>query len=503
VSKSRKTHIGSRDDKTWKADKFWEEYDFIVCAVNSTKARLEIDKMCILHQKTMLDCGMKGAQASTQVIIPFKSQTYGESNDTYDSPFRVHDRVHTFPQAIEDCIVWAQNHISREFFQPFELFQEYSKDPQRFIQEIKEAYGNRDIDDYPYQLRDLKKILQIPCKVTPELCLQYAIQLFEEQFSTCIIKLFANFNPDKIQENGKPFWKSGRNCPKVLTLDPEDETHASFILSTANLYAKMFDLPLFTDNFATAQQAKSITLSQNIQAITTKECIQILETRKLSSFPKIIEMKENRESKLQLDFISTASILRARIYSIEEAPLYKISMVAGDFSPALITTATTITGALSLELFKLTLNQGIQMMRNMFLNLEVPMYVCSEPAEPTKTEDKEYHNIFMGPVKAFPSAFTPWDTIDIKGPMTVLEILQYFKKKYGIKISILCSSSTMLYNTFMPQGGNYFLLPPDGAFNLRSEEKITPDSKCLILEASAEGPNDEYDILLPTIRYFR
>ena len=42
-------------------------------------------------------------------------------------------------------------------------------------------------------------------------------------------------------------------------------------------------------------------------------------------------------------------------------------------------------------------------MRNTFLNLEVPLFVFSEPAEPKKTTDKEYDPLFMGPVKVFPT----------------------------------------------------------------------------------------------------
>ena len=108
-------------------------------------------------------------------------------------------------------------------------------------------------------------------------------------------------------------------------------------------------------------------------------------------------------------------------------------------------------------------------MRNVFINLEVPMYVCSEPAEPNKTTDKEYHPIFMGPVKALPPGeysflkknlwqylldFTAWDTIDIQGPMTILEIIQYFQKKYGVKLSIISLSSAVLYITYMPEPTN-------------------------------------------------
>jgi len=62
-------------------------------------------------------------------------------------------------------------------------------------------------------------------------------------------------------------------------------------------------------------------------------------------------IEDSRENGLYADLIIAASILRARNFLVPETPSYKIKMVAGKFSPALITTATSITGALSFETF--------------------------------------------------------------------------------------------------------------------------------------------------------
>ena len=45
---------------------------------------------------------------------------------------------------------------------------------------------------------------------------------------------------------------------------------------------------------------------------------------------------------------------------------------------------------------------------------------------------------------------------------------------------------------------------PEEAFNLKSQVKEDFDgSNFLLLEASAEGPDDETEILIPSIRYIR
>jgi len=57
--------------------------------------------------------------------------------------------------------------------------------------------------------------------------------------------------------------------------------HASFILAAANLYAKMFDLPLFIDKFAVALQGKNLTPFRSRIAheeASANEFIQILKS---------------------------------------------------------------------------------------------------------------------------------------------------------------------------------------------------------------------------------
>ena len=41
-------------------------------------------------------------------------------------------------------------------------------------------------------------------------------------------------------------------------------------------------------------------------------------------------------------------------------------------------------------------------MRNVFVNLALPLFLFSEPLPPTKAVDKEYDEILLGPVKAIP-----------------------------------------------------------------------------------------------------
>ena len=41
-------------------------------------------------------------------------------------------------------------------------------------------------------------------------------------------------------------------------------------------------------------------------------------------------------------------------------------------------------------------------MRNLFVNLALPLFLFSEPLPPNKAIDKDYDPILLGPVKAIP-----------------------------------------------------------------------------------------------------
>ena len=148
----KKVRIGSSEDKAWKCDEFWEEYDVIFCAVDNLKARQEVDKKCIMYKKPMLECGMSGAKASSQIIIPFKSQTYGESNDSYDSPAIPLDKLINFPNTMEDCVIRARDIVEQEFCRTTQYFLDFQKNPQTFIGRMKKDMTGAYSDRFPHEV---------------------------------------------------------------------------------------------------------------------------------------------------------------------------------------------------------------------------------------------------------------------------------------------------------------------------------------------------------------
>ena len=72
--------------------------------------------------------------------------------------------------------------------------------------------------------------------------------------------------------------------------------------------------------------------------------------------------------------------LRAEVYTIITTDRATIKKIAGKIIPAISTTTAFVTGAIAVELYKLTAGlKAIENYRSCFVNLSMPMICFSEP----------------------------------------------------------------------------------------------------------------------------
>eukprot|EP00831_Metopus_contortus_P017450 TRINITY_DN1735_c0_g1_i2.p3 TRINITY_DN1735_c0_g1~~TRINITY_DN1735_c0_g1_i2.p3 ORF type:complete len:226 (-),score=52.16 TRINITY_DN1735_c0_g1_i2:46-723(-) len=163
-----------------------------------------------------------------------------------------------------------------------------------------------------------------------------------------------------------------------------------------------------------------------------------------------VEFEKDDDTNFHVDYIHATANLRARNYSIPECDKLKTRGVAGHIIPAIATTTAMIVGSMVNELFKTVQKiEKIELYKNAFVNLAIPMFVFSEPAEAIKIKSKEMDPIMGGPVIAIPEGHTKWDKIEMKGPLKLKDFMEHFKKEYNVSVTMVVCGELPLYMDMM------------------------------------------------------
>lgn len=502
-------------------DDFWEGLDCVTNAVDNVKARLFVDSRCVFYGKHLFESGTLGTKCNTQVVIPHKTQSYGDSQDPAEESIPL-CTLKNFPYQIEHTIQWARDFFEGVFVEGPNEYQKYSENPAKYIDMVKQEFKQQP-NLLRSRLETVNKIANYLENASHDTCITLAREMFQDTFHNMIAQLLHTFPPDHKTESGQLFWSGLKRLPKILDYDPNDKTHAEFIFATANLFAYVFGLEPIKDKQEAAEKAAAVKVhSFNPKKVVIKESdndnkvekaeddevrieelTQLLKAAKISGRRKIntIEFEKDDDTNFHIDFISAVANLRARNYSIEEVPRHKVKLIAGKIIPAIATATAMIVGAVGFEMFKFVAGKDVSVFRNAFCNLAIPMWVFSEPLPPIKNKDKEYDEILMGPVKAVPPGWTNWDKIDIQGPKTLEAIFAEVKERYGVNLSIVTIGDIMIYTAGMTSKERLKLTPEEAYKQVKGED-YNPIRKYIEITASGETL-DGVDAILPSIRYNR
>ncbi|KAF3852131.1 hypothetical protein F7725_005486 [Dissostichus mawsoni] len=141
-----------------------------------------------------------------------------------------------------------------------------------------------------------------------------------------------------------------------------------------------------------------------------------------------------------VDFVTSASALRARMYAIEPADRLKTKRIAGKIIPAIATATAAVAGLVALELIKVVGGYDFESFKNCFFNLAIPVMVLTEPAPLKQTLIRD--NIY----------FSIWDCWTIFGheDFTLSEFMNAVREKYGMEPTMVVHGVKMLYVPVMP-----------------------------------------------------
>ena len=126
-------------------------------------------------------------------------------------------------------------------------------------------------------------------------------------------------------------------------------------------------------------------------------------------------------------------------YGITTADRNTIKKIAGKIIPAISTTTAFVTGAISLELFKIECGlKKIEHYRSCFANLSMPMFCFTEP----------------GPCQMFTcngKEYSEWDHIVIsrkENVQTIGDLCAYIDKLMSVETSMINVGETLIFMNF-------------------------------------------------------
>ena len=404
-------------------DVFWDDIDIVIGAVDNVKARQYVDAKCVFHGKHLFESGTLGTKCNSQIIVPFVTESYGDSQDPQEDSIPL-CTLRNYPYLLDHTIEWGRNYFQAIFVDGSIDFANYLKEPAKYIKTERDLAAKK-AGSLKEKLEVIHKFVGIhQGGASPQSLVNFARQLFQDIFHDQIAQLLHSFPRDYKDDKGNLFWSSPKRPPYVIDFDPSEEMHFMFIRSICQIMSECFGKKFTESDETILALIRTATFTENKpvqRAIkkddkdTTPEAGELDEiildnlSKELSQLQgspgsKVhpIEFEKDDDTNGHIDFMTSVSNLRARNYKIKEAPRHKIKIIAGKIIPAIATTTAMIVGAVGLEIYKFLFNKKVEHLRNAFMNLAIPLFVFSEPMPAIKNKDQEMDPIMFVPVKAVP-----------------------------------------------------------------------------------------------------
>ncbi|XP_030003372.1 ubiquitin-like modifier-activating enzyme 6 isoform X1 [Sphaeramia orbicularis] len=495
------------------SDSFYSRLNLVVTALDNVEARRYVDSRCVSNQRALLDSGTMGTKGHTEIIVPNLTESYNSHRDPPEEeiPFCT---LKSFPSVIEHTIQWARDKFENAFAHKPSIFNSFWQTHSSAEVVLQRMQSGESLEG---SFQVIKLLSRRPSQW--EQCITIARLKFEKYFKRKALQLLHSFPLDTRLKDGSLFWQSPKRPPAPIEFDLKNSLHFAFIVSTARLFAGIYNIP-YSDKDLSEEAVTRILSEVPIPEYQPSE--KSIETDETAKKPDQMKMplssEEEREAIMQLekaivtdcvteeklrmtplqfekdddsnghlDFVASASALRATMYAIEPADRLKTKRIAGKIIPAIATATAAVAGLVALELIKVIGGYEFESFKNCFFNLAIPVVVLTEPAPVKKTLIRD--NIY----------FSIWDCWTIFGheDFTLSDFMNAVREKYGIEPTMVVHGVKMLYVPVMPGHSKRLKL------TMQKLIKPSVDRRYVDLTVSfaPEADGDE-DLPGPPVRYY-
>uniref|UniRef100_A0A8C2J6D7 Ubiquitin like modifier activating enzyme 6 n=1 Tax=Cyprinus carpio TaxID=7962 RepID=A0A8C2J6D7_CYPCA len=336
-------------------------------------------------------------------------------------------------------------------------------------------------------------------------CLALARLKFDKYFKRKALQLLHSFPLDTRLKDGSLFWQSPKRPPSPIEFDLNDPLHFSFVVSAARLFADIYNIPyseevkrIFNTSIWHIETDETVKkpdqLKMTVSSEEEREAISQLQEaissnsvtpERLRMTPLFFEKDDDTNG--HMDFVASASALRAQMYAIEAADRLQTKRIAGKIIPAIATSTAAVAGLVSMELIKVAGDYGFELFKNCFFNLAIPVMVLTETAQVKRTQIRD------------DISFSIWDRWTIFGheDFTLSDFMSAVKEEYGIEPTMVVHGVKMLYVPVMPGHNKRLKLTMHKLIKPSAGRKYVD----LTVSFAPEVDGDE-DLPGPPVRYY-
>ena len=413
-------------------DKFFEGVDIVANALDNVPARRYIDMRCVKAKTPLLESGTLGPKGHVQVIVPYKTESYGSQEDPQDEHDIPHCTLKMFPEETLHCVEWARDKFGKLFTQKPKSLVKLLEDPD---------YNPTNMQELETLKHAVKLLKKMPTNFDD--CVRYARHKFQKYFVNDIRQLLFTYPLDQKTKQGTPFWASPKRPPAEVLFDASNLLHASFIGACAILWANIFGIPVpkdaskdqtklkiakealeikVKDFKPSSDKAKELATEVELEEKKQVKADEVEEKAKekeetteqfvhtnefevykkefqslVAALPKDMEgrvksiifpqeFEKDNDKNFHIEFIYALANCRASNYKLEPMDWMTVKLKAGRIVPALATTTASIAGLQTIELCKVVNQNKIEDVKNAFLNFAVPYLTLSEPGPAQKVK---------------------------------------------------------------------------------------------------------------------